>query len=355
MSRVSARADWPRSRWPRSRTCSRRRNASAIRQTVPIGVFALAVVTKLYTVRSVRTAHRMGYWGGVGLVWCLVPLLLVAEQGREWGWASPAALACYTAGLLGLGFFLAVEHAMGEHALIPFSLFRIGAFAQVNVVNFFGGVDAFTALAFIPLHLQIVTGLSPTAAGLLLLPQSVATTVGAKLCGPMLARGIHYRFPLGPGLGIMSLSYLALALAGVDTPVWVIAVVVTVMGFGLGLFIQNVIAALQNSVPPASIGVAAGCTDSRVSSAASWAPRSFYPCCSTSPPTGSSGTTGRSPPRRNSPRPHVIRRSWRTRPTRRFSLGSGPGTRASTSTTPRRWTAWTSASLDPSSRECPAP
>lgn len=105
------------------------------------------VITKLYTVRSVRTAYRIDYWGGVGLVWCLVPLLLVAEQGREWGWASPAALACYTAGLLGLGFFLAVEHAMGENALIPFSLFRIGAFAQVNVVNFLGGVGAFTALA----------------------------------------------------------------------------------------------------------------------------------------------------------------------------------------------------------------
>lgn len=74
----------------------------------------------------------------------------------------------------------------------------------------------------------------------------------------MLACGIHYRFLLGPGLGIMSLSYLALALAGVDTPVWVIAVVVTVMGVGLGLFIQPVITALQNSVPPASIGVASG-------------------------------------------------------------------------------------------------
>lgn len=225
---------------------------------VPVGVFALVVITKLYTVRSVRTSHRIDYWGGIGLVLCLVPLLLVAEQGREWGWTSPAALACYTAGLLGLGFFLAVEHAMGEHALIPFSLFRIGPFAQVNVINFLGGVGAFTALAFIPLHLQIVTGLSPTAAGLLLLPQSVATTVGAKLCGPVLARGIHYRFLLGPGLGIMSLSYLALALAGVDTPVWVIAVVVTVMGFGLGLFMQTVITALQNSVPPASIGVASG-------------------------------------------------------------------------------------------------
>jgi len=225
---------------------------------VPIGVFVLLVIARLYTVRSSRVAHRIDKLGGIGLVWCLVPLLLVAEQGREWGWTSPAALISYATALLGLLFFLAVERAMGDHALIPFSLFRVRAFAQVNVINFLGGVGAFTALAFIPLHLQIVSGLSPTAAGLLLLPQSVATTIGAKLCGPVLTRGTHYRFLLAPGLGIMSLTYLMLAFAGVDTPVWVIAVVVTVMGLGLGMFMQTVVTALQNSVPPASLGVASG-------------------------------------------------------------------------------------------------
>jgi EmrB/QacA subfamily drug resistance transporter len=225
---------------------------------LPIGLIALLIVSKLYTVSSPRTDHRIDYWGAVTLVLCLVPLLWVAEQGREWGWASRPAMAAYGLGLAGLVVFLLVEHTAGDHALLPFRLFRISAFSQVNLINFLGGVGAFTALAFIPLYLQIVKGMSPTLAGLLLLPQSLATTVGAKLCGPVIARTGRVKILLAPGLAIMSVSYLALTGVGIDTPVYVMVGLVAVMGLGLGMFMQTVLTALQNSVPPGNVGVASG-------------------------------------------------------------------------------------------------
>ena len=33
-----------------------------------------------------RHDHRVDWWGATALMVGLVPLLIVAEQGREWGW-----------------------------------------------------------------------------------------------------------------------------------------------------------------------------------------------------------------------------------------------------------------------------
>ena len=47
------------------------------------------------TSRTRRTDHRIDWPGALALVVGLVPLLIVAEQGREWGWGSGRSLLCY--------------------------------------------------------------------------------------------------------------------------------------------------------------------------------------------------------------------------------------------------------------------
>jgi EmrB/QacA subfamily drug resistance transporter len=225
---------------------------------VPIGLVALALVGLLFSVPSQRTNHRIDYRGAACLILGLVPLLLVAERGREWGWGSPTALAAYLAGAVGLVLFLLVERRMGDEALLPPRLFRSAAFRLVNVVNFIGGVGVFTGLTFLPLYLQIAKGLSPTMAGLMLLPQSLSTTAGAKICNPIMSRTGRYRMLLATGLAVMMLAYLTISRFTVDTPLWMVVIVVVVMGLGLGIFMQVVLIAIQNSVPPGNMGVASG-------------------------------------------------------------------------------------------------
>lgn len=50
-----------------------------------------------------RREHRIDWPGAVALAVGLVPLLVVAEQGRDWGWDSPRALACYGPACWGSG------------------------------------------------------------------------------------------------------------------------------------------------------------------------------------------------------------------------------------------------------------
>lgn len=73
--------------------------------------------------RHTRLDHRIDWWGAAALSVGFVLLLLVAEQGREWGWGSTDSMICYVIGGLGVLAFLTIERWMGDEALLPIRLF----------------------------------------------------------------------------------------------------------------------------------------------------------------------------------------------------------------------------------------
>src|SRR5690348_8730932 len=66
---------------------------------VPIAIAALIVVSRTLHLRHTRRDHRVDYWGALSLSVALVPLLIVAEQGRAWGWDSSRSILCYAVGV----------------------------------------------------------------------------------------------------------------------------------------------------------------------------------------------------------------------------------------------------------------
>ncbi|EHR63834.1 MDR family MFS transporter [Saccharomonospora cyanea] len=222
---------------------------------VPLGALALFVVAKVLNVPHTRHDHRIDWWGGLALVVCLVPLLLVAEQGREWGWGSQAALACYVVGAVGLVLFLAVERRMGDEALIPLRLFRNRTFSVAIAGGVIVGIAMFGSITLIPQYLQIVQGYSPTASGMLMLPLMVGTMSASVLSGQLTSRTGRYKiFPL-VGTALMTIGMVLFAQIEWDTPVWKAMVVMAIIGFGLGNCMQTLIIAVQNAGPRRDMGV----------------------------------------------------------------------------------------------------
>src|SRR5690349_8883610 len=107
---------------------------------VPIGIAALYVVSRVLHVGHQRRDHRIDWMGATALVVGTVPLLIVAEQGRLWGWGSVGAFLCYIIGVLGIAGFLMVERRMGDEALLPLRLFRNGVFSVGSAQSFVIGV-----------------------------------------------------------------------------------------------------------------------------------------------------------------------------------------------------------------------
>ncbi|MGE3288297.1 MAG: MDR family MFS transporter [Pseudonocardia sp.] len=224
---------------------------------VPLGILALFVVTRVLNIPHTRREPRIDWAGAVALATGLVPLLLVAEQGRAWGWTSPASLLCFAVGALGLAAFLLAERHMGDDALLPLRFFANGVFGWGTVAGFVTGMGMFGAIALLPLYLQIVQGSSPTRAGLQTLPLMLGIMSMSIFSGRRISRtGRYKRWPvIGISLMIAGLVLLSQFL-GVDTPYWQTAVLMCLVGLGLGGIMQPVTLAVQNAMPPRDMGVA---------------------------------------------------------------------------------------------------
>lgn len=225
---------------------------------LPVGIAALALVLAfLHVPKHHSGSVRIDWWGAATIVIGIVPLLLIAEQGREWGWASPIAFACYVVGVLGLIAFVLIERAMGDDALLPLKLFRSATFSMATVLGVLVGFGMFGAMMSLPLYLQLVNGASPTEAGWLMIPLVLGLMISSIASGQVIARTGSYRiFPiLGTGLLTASFAFLALV-AHYDTPVWVIMIGMLGTGLGLGQLMQTLTLASQNSVGVRDMGVA---------------------------------------------------------------------------------------------------
>src|SRR3954464_1062829 len=224
---------------------------------VPLGILAFAVVYRVLHLPHTRRDHRIDWPGALALVTCLVPLLIVAEQGRIWGWGSGKALLCYAIGAVGLIAFILAERAYKDDALLPLRLFRNRSFSVGSVSSIVLGAGMFGGILLLPQYLQIVHGSSPTVAGLQMIPLVAGIMTGAMGSGITISKTGKYKiFPLaGIVFIVVALVSMSFIVDG-DTSVWALAPFMVLMGLGLGFNFQPVVLAVQNAVAPQEMGVA---------------------------------------------------------------------------------------------------
>ncbi|QIZ97338.1 MFS transporter [Leifsonia sp. PS1209] len=224
---------------------------------VPIGVIALFIVMRfLHLPKRERGSARIDWWGATAVVVALVPLLLVAEEGRDWGWDSAGAIACYVVGAIGIVAFILVEMAMKDDALIPLKLFRSSTFSMATIIGVFVGFGMFGAMLTLPLYLQLVLGATPTESGLQMLPMILGLMISSIASGQIISRTGHYRqFPI-IGTALLSGGFFYLTFLKFDSSYWFIAGAMLLIGLGLGQLMQTLTIASQNSVGLKDMGVA---------------------------------------------------------------------------------------------------
>jgi len=225
---------------------------------VPIGLAALAMVLAFLHLPKFHEHGkvRIDWWGATAVIVTLVPLLLVAEQGREWGWGSAGSIACYVIGAVGLAAFIIIESIMKSDAIIPLRLFRSGTFSMATVLGFLVGFAMFGAMLTLPLYLQLVTGLTPTESGFATLPMVAGLMIASIVSGQLIAKTGKYRiFPI-TGTFATACGYLVLTFMTIDKPLWFLMIGMFLIGLGLGQLMQTLTLASQNSVEPRDMGVA---------------------------------------------------------------------------------------------------
>jgi EmrB/QacA subfamily drug resistance transporter len=224
---------------------------------LPIGAISLFMVLRFLHIPHTPRPQKIDWWGAATIVLAVVPILLAAELGREWGWTSPMTIGLLATGAVGIAAFLLVEKRMGSAALIPLSLFSNATFARTQILGFIIGIGMFGGMIVLPLVIQVVYGASPTESGLLMLPMVAGMMTASISSGRFTSKTGKYRIFFNTGTATLSLGYLYMVfLLKADTPIWMVSIGMVLIGFGLGQLMQTTMIASQNSVEAKDVGVA---------------------------------------------------------------------------------------------------
>jgi len=223
---------------------------------IPLGILALVVTDRaLHGLRHVRREHSIDYLGAALMVAGVSSLLLGVVRGHEVGWTSAQIVALLSGGLVLSVMFVWWESRAVE-PILPLRLFHNRIFSVSSAIGFVIGFAMFGAIVFLPVYLQIVRGVSATQSGLELLPLMAGLFVASVSSGRRITTtGRYRRFPIvGTALTAVGLSLLSTL--GADTPYWRAALYMATLGVGIGLVMQVLVLATQNSVDRHDMGVA---------------------------------------------------------------------------------------------------
>lgn len=223
---------------------------------IPVGLVALFVTNTVLNLPFRRVDHPIDYLGASLLISGLTCIVLVTTWGgTEYEWGSPLILSLAVAGVALLVGFVMQEKRAPE-PIVPLRLFRDSIFNVASSVGFMVGLTMFGAIIFLPVFLQVVTGVSATSSGLLLLPLILGLLISSVGSGRAITAIGRYRiFPI-VGTAVMVVGLYLLSLMGTDTSRGVASLYMFVLGIGIGLVMQVLVLAVQNSVEHRDLGIA---------------------------------------------------------------------------------------------------
>ncbi|MFE3944038.1 MDR family MFS transporter [Streptomyces sp. NPDC059118] len=223
---------------------------------VPIAI--VVVVAAARTIPSVKAAGRPVIdYPGIAMVTVGASALILATSwgGNEYAWGSPVILGLFAGGLVALALFCLVEFR-AEEPMLPMRLFRNPVFTVCSVLSFIVGFAMLGAMIFLPTYLQYVDGDSATLSGVRTLPMVLGLLVASIFSGNVVSKTGRYRvFPI-VGTLVMAVGLYLLSRMGPGTGVWPESLYMLVLGVGIGLAMQVLTIAVQNTVDYADLGTA---------------------------------------------------------------------------------------------------
>ena len=223
---------------------------------LPIGAAALVVTSFALKLHHVPRQATVDYLGAATIVGSVTSLVLyLSWAGPDLGWTSVTGLGLLVAVVVLAVLFVLVE-GRAKEPIIPLELFRSWTFVSNISFAMIMGVAMFGGLIYLPIYLQAVKGMGATESGLAMLPLVVGIFSTSISGGQIMSRTGRYKWMPITGAVVVGVAFVGLSRIAVDTGYPYVAVLMFVFGAGLGLTMQVVVTAVQNSVDRRHMGVA---------------------------------------------------------------------------------------------------
>ena len=221
---------------------------------VPIGIFGTYWSRKrLIEISRPAVGEKFDAPGAITFSVAITVLLLGLTLGSLADLVNQVAVGL---SVLLFALFIVLE-GRAKYPALDLSLFKIRQFTVGNIANLLSGL-AFAALAFIlTLYFQLVRGYDPFHAGIFLIPLDVTLILVGPVSGWLSdkwgARGLSTI-----GLLVASGGFFFLSGLNQGTSYLEIAILLVVVGIGIGLFRSPNASSVMGSVPSAKRGISSG-------------------------------------------------------------------------------------------------
>jgi EmrB/QacA subfamily drug resistance transporter len=224
---------------------------------IPIGIAAFAVAWFTLKLPNKKATQPIDILGVLLLSAATTCLIFFTDFGgnSDHGWDAIETWAFGVGLVVAVLLFILVE-SRAKDPIIPLSLFKNPTFINATAIGLTLGLGMFSAIGFVPTFLQMSSGTSAAASGLLMLPMMAGLIGTSIISGIAITRTGRYRmFPI-LGTLITASAMVAMTTLTADTPIWLICVFLFVFGAGLGMIMQVVVLVAQNSVDASMVGTA---------------------------------------------------------------------------------------------------
>ena len=188
----------------------------------------------------------------------MVPLVYGIKELATEG-AGPAAIAGIAFGLA-MGAVFVRRQLRLANPLLDMSLFRNRVFSMAITANVLAVFSFNGFILFLAQHLQLLEGMSPSAAGIAMIPALVATVVAGLAVVPLVRR-VRPGFVVAAGLAFSAAGYSMVSFGNHDggPSLLLAALLVLALGVGTAETISNDL--ILGAAPPEKSGAAAAISE----------------------------------------------------------------------------------------------
>jgi MFS family permease len=219
---------------------------------------------------TIRKHQKLDIPGNLLFAFGLTAILVGVTYGLQpygratMGWTNPFVLTCLIGGALALVAFVVVERFVPQ-PMFRLKLFKIRMFAAGNVAVFVGalargGLNLMLIIwlqgIWLPLHGYAFED-TPLWAGIYMLPLTGGFLLAGPLCGHLSDR-YGARFFSTTGMLVVTAAFIGLIFAPVNFAYPLMALLLLLVGIGMGMFAAPNTTAIMNSVPPEHRGASSG-------------------------------------------------------------------------------------------------
>ncbi|MEU8522490.1 MDR family MFS transporter [Streptomyces sp. NPDC048577] len=222
---------------------------------IPLGLAALMGIRALLPADDRAAARpRLDHLGIVLLTLLIAALVLSTDLAGRSGWSDPVVIGFGVAAVL-LAMAWVLRERSAPEPVVPLGLFADRTFTICVAVAFAVSFAFFGCVNFVPLYLHTVDGVSASRTGLLFLPAMIGLAVATVVAGQVIGKTGRYKwFPVA-STALAAVAAGALSLDPVGTGPTTVALLLALMGIGVGLSSQVTTLVAQSTAPREHIGV----------------------------------------------------------------------------------------------------